>query len=561
MANEQATIGRARTVLTFGQGDTVKAVVSTVVVALRRSTNHKRLVFVGPATFDSQVIDHLCEIVQPTVDRIVDRLCPGLKPMDFELSIVNLGAASVTDVGLDVSGFSADVAVFLALLSAALQIPLVQDIVATGHIASTDGDIRSVKSIPAKLSAAVEESTIRRFIYPSLDADTSMQTLAPSEKQQTTDAIIRARKQLRTISIADAHQLLQTALDDNAIIQGALGAGFFESDQPSEGHGSTIDNAVRFLCSGNEKRFWGVLEAHLLCGRDDQAKAILLARVLYHTGRNEYPKGFGRKLLQLVRSLPPATRRLKISFPLLAMDKCIELCRFAAQEDHEDAQHFLDAALGKARLEKKTPDAQLMPAVPTAREENAALEVVLAEIDAQVLAQKIGLPIDSARASYVMEGVTIESHEAFHDTISAFYLAVLRYTDSAPTLTADDAVAAEGYALLDRAFADKGGADAAQTEARYGTNGGMRLVLDVMTEQFKTEQQGKHVSRVFKEAIDSLDWDARVAFMTAFLERIGPQLPTEIRNEPPERFARHYETILQTYVRSLDRVKQLLRKL
>ncbi len=561
MANEQATIGRARTVLALGQGDAAKAVVSAVVARLRQGTDGKRLIFVGPATFESQVIDHLNEIVLPAVDQIVDRLCPGRKPMDFELSIINLGAASATDVGLDVSGFSADVAVFLTLLSTALQIPLVQDTVATGHIASTDGDIRSVKSIPAKLAAAVEESTIRRFIYPSLEADTSMQTLAPSKKQQTTDAIIWAKKQLRTISIADVHQLLQAALDDGAIIQGALGAGFFESDQRSEGHGSTIDNAVRFLGEGNGRRFWDVLEAHLLSGRGDQAKAILLARVLYHTGRNEYPKNFGRKLLQLVRSLPPATRRLKTAFPLLAMDKCIELCRFAVQEDHEDAQHFLDAALGKAKPEKKSPDPRATPAAPAAGEATAALEAVLAEIDAESLAQKIGLPIDSARASYVMEGVTVESHEAFHDATSAFYLAMLRHTDSAPTLTADDAVAAEAYALLDRAFADKGGADAALAEARHGTNGGMRLDLAVMTEQFKTEQQGKHVSRVFKEAIDSLDWDARVAFMTAFLERIGPQLPPEIRNEPPERFARHYETILQTYVRSLDRVKQLLRKL
>ncbi len=481
--------------------------------------------------------------------------------MDFELSVVNLSATSTGDVGLNVSGFSADVAVFLALLSTALRIPLVQDTVATGHIASIDGDIRSVKSIPAKLAAAVEEPTIRRFIYPSLDADTSMQTLAPSEKQQTADAIIRAKKHLRTIGIADVQQLLQAALDDDAIIRGALGAGFFESAQRSDAQGSPIADAVGFLGGGNEKRFWNVLEAHLLCGRGDQAKAILLARVLYHTGRNEYPKGLGRKLLQLIRSLPPATRRIKTSFPLLTMDKCIELCRFAAQEDHEDAQHFLDAALGKARPEKKSPDPQATPAVPAAKDATAALEAVLAEIEAEALAQKIGLPIDSARASYVMEGVTVDSHETFHDAISAFYLALLRHTDSAATLTADDAVAADGYALLDRAFADKGGADAALAEARHGTNGGMRLVLDVMTEQFKTEQQGKHVSRVFKEAIDSLDWGARVAFMTAFLERIGPQLPPEIRNQPPERFARHYETILQTYVRSLDRVRQLLRKL
>ncbi len=86
-------------------------------------------------------------------------------------------------------------------------------------------------------------------------------------------------------------------------------------------------------------------------------------------------------------------------------------------------------------------------------------------------------------------------------------------------------------------------------------------MLDLMTEQFKTEQQAKRVSRAFKAALDPLDWDARVAFMAAFIRRMGDHLPPEIREQPPQRFARHYEQILRTYVQSLDRVKQLLNRL
>ena len=52
--------------------------------------------------------------------------------------MVNLGAASTANVGLSISGFSTDVPILLALLSAALRIPLPQDVVTSG----THGVIR-----------------------------------------------------------------------------------------------------------------------------------------------------------------------------------------------------------------------------------------------------------------------------------------------------------------------------------------------------------------------------------------------------------------------------------
>jgi len=75
-------------------------------------------------------------------------------------------------------------------------------------------------------------------------------------------------------------------------------------------------------------------------------------------------------------------------------------------------------------------------------------------------------------------------------------------------------VAKDAIALLERAFANGGGFEAALAEARYPAHGGLRRVLDVVTDQYKAEQRSKHVSRVVREAIDPLDWDARVAFYT-----------------------------------------------
>jgi hypothetical protein len=160
-----------------------------------------------------------------------------------------------------------------------------------------------------------------------------------------------------------------------------------------------------------------------------------------------------------------------------------------------------------------------------------------------------------------MGEVLVESSDEFHDAVSGFYLALLRYAGVVPALADKHAVADEALALLERAFASKGGVGAARAEARDGVHGGMRFVLDVITEQYKLEQQSKHVSRVLHEALDPLNWSQRVAFMRALLGRLSIHLPADLRGQPPERFARHYDIIVKTYVRSLDQVKQMLRTL
>ena len=86
-------------------------------------------------------------------------------------------------------------------------------------------------------------------------------------------------------------------------------------------------------------------------------------------------------------------------------------------------------------------------------------------------------------------------------------------------------------------------------------------MLDAITEQIKFEMQTEYIQRVFKEALDPMDWAERVSFMRGALTRLSAFLPAELVKEPPERFARHYEEIARTYVLSLDKVKKLFRKL
>ena len=60
-----SSIGRARTVLVFGAGEAATAVVSTVVVRVRRDIGRERLLFTGPAAYEPKLISHLGQTVLP----------------------------------------------------------------------------------------------------------------------------------------------------------------------------------------------------------------------------------------------------------------------------------------------------------------------------------------------------------------------------------------------------------------------------------------------------------------------------------------------------------------
>lgn len=558
--NERATaIGRAKTVLVSQAGSQSRAAVATATAKARRRSGRKRLIFRGPVSFEDDVVRHLNDTVLVVIDRITEAL--GIRPKAYELSVANLSASAAADLGLTVSGFSADAALMLAMLSAALRLPISQQVVVSAHVASSDGDLRLVRSIPAKLEAAVRDPSIHRFVCPSLDSDGSLLMFSPAERQRIVDAFVAAAIDIRVVEAREIGELVAAATHDDAIALASLRSGFFELDRQPDADGGPMDRVARYLSERNEQRFWSALESRLLGGQGPQARQLLAARVSHEIRQKRYPVGLGGRLHRLLCSLPPATRRLKTAFPLLEMAKCLQLCRFAQPAEQTDVQAFLDAVAGRHLGRRKAQTADSSENAPLRDGSVDAVEAVLAEIGSAALAERIGLAADEARAAYVMEEVTVESHEEFLDIISAFYLALLRRTGTTSTDLDQDSIAAEALALMERAVAHRGKLEGAYAEARDGTGGGMRTLLDLMTERFKEEQQAKHVARIFKEAMDPLDWEARVGFMRSFLQRIGPQLPKDIRNAPAERFAGRYEMIVETYIKSLDQFKRALRAL
>lgn len=552
--------GRANTVLVFGHGDGAKAVISTVVARIREKGRGKRVRFTGPATFERKTAEHIAGVVLPAADSVLRAL--NLPEKYFDISVVNLDAASIRDTGLNISGFSADVPILLAILSASLEMAIPEDVVSTGHIASPDGDIRMVKNMPAKLEAAIQAESIHRFVHPEIAQESPLDSLSPGERQSAADALGKAKRDIRTIAVRDMGELVRAVFSDEQVILASLRQGFYVDSGPPLGTEKAGRKAVDFLFHNNENRFWTVLERQLLEARNDDARDLLLALAHFQIHRKTYPKELGRSLLRLIQSLPPETRRLKIDFPLLPMPECIQLSQFAKESDHEDVGLLFRAGFAKEtwllpKIANRVGNSEGADVDPG----KGTLQSILSEISAEALATLVGRPIDSARTAYIKDSVTVSSYEEFNDTITSFYLHLIRHTRRLSGPVDLRAAAGEALELLEKTFSKKGGFKAALEEARTAINGGLRLVLDMMTEQFKREEQEKHINQVFKTALDPMDFENKVGLMRALIKRLEPHLDPEIISQPPERFAEHYEDIIRAYLQSMDRLNSIMRSL
>jgi hypothetical protein len=552
--------GRVNTVLVFGHGDGATAVISTIVARVRDKKRGKRARFTGPATFEKKTTEHVLEVVLPAADNIFRAL--NLPEKNMDISIVNLDAASIMDIGLNISGFSADVPILLAILSACLQMIVPQDVLSTGHVASPDGDIRMVKNMSAKLEAALKAESIKRFVHPAVAAESPLDSLSPGERQSAADALTKAKRDIKTIAVRDIGELVEAVFSDEQGVLASLRQGFYSAPVSPSAAETPCGRAVEFLAQNNEKSFWTVLGRQLLEGRNDDARDLLLAFAQFQIQKKTYPKGLGSGLLRLIQSLPPQTRRVKLAFPLLPMPECIQLSQFAGEPDHEDLRFLFRAGFG----EKIWPFTKVgnwtgFGEGSEIDHEKGALQSILSEISAEALTNIVGLPIDTARAAYIMDSVTVHCYEEFTETIISFYLHLIRQTRKLSEPVDSSAAGGEAFALLERTFSKKGGLQGALAEARDAINGGLRLVFDMVTDQFKREEQEKHVNRVLKSALDPLDWKGKVSLMGALLKSLEPHLEPEILSQPPERFAVHYEEIIRGYLQSMDRLNSLFRSL
>lgn len=552
--------GTAKAALVFDLGGERKAIVTAIHAHILSRGTGARVTFVGPVVLNSESRQQ----VETTVVGILDRLTTsmGLREKDFEISITNPGASSTRDTGLEVAGYSAELPILLAMLSAALQIPLPQDVVATGHLASIAGDISPVSGLAEKLQALAQDPSIKKFVYPDLRNDHSLQILTPKELAETELMLALHKGLIEQIPVKDIAESVERIFSDEGMVMGSLSAGYFLPTTSQGADESAIRWILSFLTRDNEERFWRVLESSLLASDIDKSKALLERFVRFYSELKEYPAEFGQRLYQLLISLPPVIRANRHLYPLIPMRSCLQLAQGATDRDTPDLQKLFGYAQESFPKEKQGSESpNESTSGPIATEPNALLNYFLKALSPQSIAEEVSLPLDQARAAYSMGSVRVDSYDEFREAVSSFHAHLLRHTGKVLGTINSQLLAPDALDLLERTFADLGGAKAAVEESKTATKGGLRFIFDKMTDHLKMEERQKYVRMVFKSMVDPLDYQTKAALIRAFFLRLGSSLPEDIRSRPPEQYATDYELVVKAYTDSLGKMIDTLKTL
>ncbi len=176
------------------------------------------------------------------------------------------------------------------------------------------------------------------------------------------------------------------------------------------------------------------------------------------------------------------------------------------------------------------------------------------------LAREFGNTIDKARASFFCNAIQVDSTEEFNGNVEAYYAHMMRHCGDGLSAPSTTALRADAHALLHRAFARKGGEEAAQAEARNPLEGGLRFVLDAMTEQYKAERCESYIHYVLTSALAPFGKKEKRSFIKALMDCIGPGLPEEVRSRGPEDFTKFCEELARAYAASMNTAGRAFRR-
>lgn len=537
---DKTAIGRTLTVLVAHPFDGAMAVITEIFAQEALLEKGKRLEFRGPVKLEEKTLHHTETLILPIVDRIIQSL--GLPLKNFVISISNIGVSATRGAGLNISGFSADLALFMAMISVNLQAGLRQDIVATGHIASLAGDVAPVLDIPAKAEAVAASGDITEFLFADFEKDRSItHLLPPKELFRAKESLFQYQNRIKLTAIENICDVIRVFLPEETIVQTALEQRFFDTKPKNMVSDDPVNQSVSFLLENNAKRFWNTTRDFLFGHKTVMAKILIKAFIDYHLDRKQYPKDFGEQLYRLAMSLPILARKLDDLFPLVSVDQCIALSQLATPSDHPDVQILFKLTSREEFIQKANANSQEEPSLAGVDSDGLILRKILFELSDAILTEKIGRPLDEARATYSMKTVRVKDASEFNQAITGFYIHLMGHTQSPETPVSWEAAASEVIDKTNKAFRNAGGYMAALAEAVTGANGGLRRIFDSLTDYEKVDRKEKYRTMILKEAIDAFDWEAKVKMSVHILKQYSRYLPETFRTLEPEQLAGQIE--------------------
>lgn len=187
---------------------------------------------------------------------------------------------------------------------------------------------------------------------------------------------------------------------------------------------------------------------------------------------------------------------------------------------------------------------------------------LLSENNEVTIAQRIGLIHDEARIRYHRDSNTVQDFDEFKEEIinySIYHYA--KCISHGGQLSRADAYGLGRRFIENAQRRHHGNIVTAFNNAKLGTNGGMRVVLDTIAEGLKAEAVEHYIQDAFDRHVAPNSWEQKVDMIRQFIAHCGPYLSSSIRTSQPERYAHEYGELIRAYVEGLQQTSAIFRRL
>jgi hypothetical protein len=192
----------------------------------------------------------------------------------------------------------------------------------------------------------------------------------------------------------------------------------------------------------------------------------------------------------------------------------------------------------------------------------ATINSLLLALDERTIAQRVGIPHDETRMRYHPASNTVGDFGEFEALIGDYYNYHFTTCISHGGMLAPNGACSRAKALLENEYRRRrGNIVSAFNDAHEGTNGGMRVILDMIAEGLKAEAIADYVRDAFDKHVTPNSWDQKVDMIRQFISWFHHALSSSVVASQPERYAHEYSELIRSFVEGLRQTSSIFRRL